>query len=292
MAVIAPPRQPDSRDTDSIAEPGRGGEALIEEAKQHARLRRRRMAIIAVAASVAIAGVAAAAVVAGGSTGSSSVQRYDDPALTGVPAAGNSGRLVASWGVIHSGWMLVYADGRTLRYPDGGPIQEQFLTEFGLRLITSGIIPEEEWSRGRMPSGSWAESGGRIFAPSSYAVCAGRAAEEGEAHDRAVPATSILGEFPAEFRSLLRGTQRTYEPVVFRQVRQDPHWIDAGYSDPVECFTLSPATARALTAYSMDRPERALEEGGDFLDLPGMPDGMYVGIQPVMPHGQVVHWGG
>ncbi|TYL53578.1 hypothetical protein [Agromyces mariniharenae] len=144
MAVIAPPRQPDSRDAESTVEPDRGGEALIEEAKQHAKLRRRRVAVTAVVASLA---VVLATGLAFGFAGATS-ERGPEPAVTkaelvpAYPVA--SAELVASfythWGTgLGDNFKYVYDDGRVVSTNGAGGWQQQRLTPGGLELLRAGI---------------------------------------------------------------------------------------------------------------------------------------------------------
>ena len=115
MTVTAPPQRSDS---EASAGPDRG-EALIEEARRHARARRRIWAGIAIAVSiVAVTAVAVTLALAG--SGSSPGERPDADAGAGIPAAvvpAAEAELVTSWGRIHEGWVLVYADGRVIWFP-------------------------------------------------------------------------------------------------------------------------------------------------------------------------------
>ena len=144
MAVISPPRQPDSHDAEFTVEPDRGGEALIEEAKQHARKRRRRTTI-GVAMVAALVSVAWAAALAFGLVGTSGargpelgVTRAEGVRTDPVPSAELVASFYTHWSAGKDQWIYVYDDGRVVFMQRGW--QQRVLTPDGLALLRAGII--------------------------------------------------------------------------------------------------------------------------------------------------------
>ncbi|MET0888358.1 MAG: hypothetical protein ABWX92_18125 [Mycetocola sp.] len=144
MAVISPLRQSDSHDAEFTVEPDRGGEALIEEARQHARTRRRRTKIGAVVIA-ALLSVTWAAVLAFGFVGTPGTS---EPGL-GAPLAEGvranpvpSAELVASfythWSAGKDQFIYVYDDGRVVFMQRGW--QQRVLTTEGVELLRAEII--------------------------------------------------------------------------------------------------------------------------------------------------------
>jgi hypothetical protein len=123
-------------------------------------------------------GIAAAVLLVAGITvaqlrlGQGDVQPADR-GLTDVsePVAG-PGRLVAKWGLIHVGWVVVYADGRVLSYPDRDPIVERRLTPSGLADVRAGSLELRALlSVSTSPAGIWIDSEGHEYRPTAYAAC-------------------------------------------------------------------------------------------------------------------------
>ena len=152
MAVIAPPRQPDSRDAKSTVEPDRGGEALIEEAKQHARRRRRRVAVTGIVAALAVVGATvlgfgfARSTPAGGPE--LPVARADLVPAYPVASAELVASLYTHWSVgAGDHWIYVYDDGRVVSHGRGWV--QQRLTPDGVELLRAGIIASGILAPGR-----------------------------------------------------------------------------------------------------------------------------------------------
>lgn len=285
---------PHRSDSEASAAPDRG-EALIEEARQHARARRRTRAGIAIAVSI----VAASAVAVGlAVTGSGSSPGERPGAGAGVPAAvapAEEAELVTSWGGFHSGWVLVYADGRVIWYPDAGAglaegmsrywIVERRLTTVGLRLVQSGAIQAEDFNRAAaVPPEAWAEPRYRPYVPAVYAVCHWRQEEMSGAW---VDARSVLSDLPPAVRAMLRGTDRTFSGFSFLDM------TPPGLQAPVTCFTLSAEATDDLAQLSYRPTLRYRAEGGE-LTFVDPARALVIGMQvlPVTPHGQFVLWGG
>lgn len=174
--------------------------------------------------------------------------------------------IVAYWGKIHVGYVLVYGDGRVILMPDlravfpfpeaeGYPyfegLFERRLTADGLDLVRSGAVPASAFlpdervvtwteSKTSLPAGLWADPEFKVYLPSKYAVC-----EDPRAVER----------LPTSVQGLLRGKERTYNPRG---------------SNPVECFEVSSEEARVLREIGVAR------------------------LDPVaiLPHGEWVEWGG
>ena len=304
MAVTEAPKRTDSDSTysDSSFQPD-PGEALIEEARQRARARRRRNRGVGIILSIAaVAAIATAAAVMG--SGPSPVDRpvLDSPAGAGAPVADppvSDATLVASWGVIHEGWVLVYGDGRVIRYPDytgGGPadgmsgyaiIVERRLTPAGLERVRSGalVVSQLTWAT-LVEDDVWAEAEWRPYVPAVYAVC--------HPGDWTLPyrwadASSVFAELPPEARTIVRDRQRRYTAVSFA-----PAFEPSELQGPVGCFALTTGEADRLVEVSY-RPDlgryRAGAEGVG-LRFVGEQRVVEMWIQPVMPHGEFVLWGG
>ena len=290
MTVTAPPRPPPRRrgpvprDLFGRTDP----EALIEEARQRAR--RRRRAYAAAAAAVALIGVSLAMVF--GRPESSQSAASDPYALPVAPDDETAATIVARWGRIHEGWVLVYGDGRVIVYPEqyayalpsGGlstyaydgepwePLLERRLTTDGLDLVRSGAVratalfkftatefdnrPPASWGAlPSLPAGVWADRDFKPYVPSRFAICdLGTGAS----------ADAALHRFPASARALLRGKEKTYtNPGLFLKPQNRGIF-------PVECFEVSAKDARALETLGLEGAR----------------------AWPVLPHGDYVGWGG
>ena len=293
MTVTAPPHRSDS---EASAGPDRG-EALIEEARRHARARRRIWAGIAIAVSiVAVTAVAVTLALAG--SGSSPGERPDADAGAGIPAAvapAAEAELVTSWGRIHEGWVLVYADGRVIWFPDAhaglaegmsrNSIVERRLTTDGLRLVRSGAIQVQDFNRADLvPSDVWAEARYRPYVPAEYAVCGW---EQGELSGAWVDARSVLGDLPPAVRALLRETHRTFSGFSFLDMTPPE------LQESTTCFALTTEAADELVRLSYEPTLRYRREG-DWLTFVDPKKALVTRMQilPVMPHGQFVLWGG
>ena len=296
MAVIAPPRQPDSRDVESTVEPGRGGEALIEEAKQHATRRRRRIAVTAIVASVAVAGAVAAALVAGASVISSSESSSTD-AEAEVPRAGAAAvepvDVVTSWAGYKRGWVMVFSDGRVVRWPANEGILEVQLSPAGLDVVESGRVTaydvwrdtafwvwpdDSEFDR----HGWWADQNRRAYLPTQFAACSFDAPED----------ISLVARFlPNAVADMVAGTQRSVSVAAFEQVGFPAEPV------PEECFVLSPEQVSAIAALTPARLETAhSDQSRDFAfpssDRPRQSRLTKMSVAPMMPDGSIVLWGG
>ena len=251
-----------------------------EEAKRRARRRRQRVMVIAVAVSVTVAGVAIAAM-SGGERGSSS-------AASGAEAGGTIGapgveavEPIAAWGVVHDGWVRIYADGRVLWENDTGRILERRLTRTGMALVRSGVLTGADIDDGRhdaLASGIWAEAEFRPFSPSVYAVCFWVQLEETGRH---IPATAVVDELPRAAQALVRGTERHFEA----RWGHFPSQREPG----AECFRLSPATVDAFQASLDSDDRRSWDVEGD---LPAPEPRIFPEVSPVMPDGTLMYWGG
>jgi hypothetical protein len=269
--VTASPRPPLPRDPVERDDP----EALIEEARQRARRRRRLYG--AAAALLALLGIVLFASLGRPEPSQSAAA---DPAALPVATDDEAATLVAHWGEIHVGYVLVYGDGRVIVYPDlhaviPGPFDwsaewnpgfegllERRLTADGLDLVRSGAVqpsaflPDERVvgaagteSKTSLPAGTWADPGFTPYVASRYAICD---------WERGASAEAALGRFPASVRPLLRGKEQTYT---------NPGLFMAPELAPRECFEVSAEESRFLEA----------------LDLV---------VVPVLPHGDYVAWGG
>jgi len=302
MAVTEAPYQTDSTDSDSSFQPD-PGEALIEEARQRARARRRRYQKVGILVLIAaVAAITATAAVMG--SGSSPVDRpvLDSPAGAGAPVADPpvaDATLVASWGQIHAGWVLVYGDGRVIRYPEYAGagmaegmnryaiIVERRLTPAGLELIRSGalVVSHLMWVK-IVQDDVWAEAEWRPYVPAEYAVC--------HPGDWTLPyrwadASSVFAELPPEARTLVRDRERQYTAVTFA-----PAFEPSGLQGPVECFALATDEADRLVEVSSQPDLSRYRAGAEGVGLTfaGERRVVEMWITPVMPHGEFVLGGG
>ncbi|KRE31258.1 hypothetical protein [Agromyces sp. Soil535] len=302
MAVTEAPYQADSTDSDSSFQPD-PGEALIEEARQRARARRRRYRGVGILVSIAAVAAIAATVAVMGS-GPSSVDRpvLDSPAGAGAPVADPpdaDATLVASWGQFHAGWVLVYGDGRVIRYPDYAgagmavvdrsryaAIVERRLTPAGLELVRSGalVVSQLMWAK-IVQDDVWAEAEWRPYVPAEYAVC--HADWTTTPPYRWADASSVFAELPPEARTLLRDRERQYTAVSFA-----PAFEPSELEGPVGCFALTTDEADRLVEVSYQPDLRRIRAEGDGLRFVGERRVVEMWITPVMPHGEFVLGGG
>ena len=296
MTVTAPPRRPDSHDAEFTVEPDRSGEALIEEAKQHARLRRRRVAVTAIVASLAIAGAVTAALVAGG-TGSSS-SRPSSQVGAEVPVAGTTAvehvDAVASWAKIHTGWVMIFSDGRVLVSHDTGPVRERWLSPAGLDLVQSGQVTALDVRSNTFDSASWAVARYTEYVAAEYAACPRHG--EPQPNGTWISASTALVRLPHAVRAVVRGTQRTIFGFEFDT------FLPSGMVTPpadwrrgTACFALSPGQASAIALVSDERSAGIVAPVGEWSTLTFTPDGgepIEVVLIPMLPDGRVLFWGG
>jgi hypothetical protein len=305
VTVTAPPRPPQPHDPGEWANP----EALIAEARQRAwRRRRRYAAVVAVLALVA----ASVIVVFGRPEPPQSLSPEPPPTLLVPPDPDDAALIVAKFGKIHVGWVVVYADGRVIEYGSngqcsdcderseyaGGDLFERRLTANGLNLVRSGTIPPRFLLSGRqvydpaIPADTWADPEFKPYLPSRYAAC----------FDPGNP-EEIVGRLPAAARPLLRGKElRTHSNI-------DPYFPDLAWP-PAECF--EPSTEEAIVLYkTLRRAGFAFEWSGGEKLVPadewpppwaGAPRGPCGGVEepaeisvcfmPILPHGEYVDFGG
>ena len=234
MTVTAPPRPPQPHDPVEWADP----EALIAEARQRARRRRRRYA-----AAVAVLALVAASVIAvfGRAGPSQSVSPEPPPTLPVPPDPGDAATIVAKYGKVHRGWVVVYGDGRVIT----SEMTERRLTANGLDLVRSGAIEPAALiyvARSlpqKLPANTWADPKFKPYVASRYAACPSGLGS------RAGHATEMVGRLPAGARALLRGTElREYSNDLFSpsDLGLDPWPPDP----PVECFEVSTEEAIVL----------------------------------------------
>ena len=166
MAVIAPPRRPDSHDAEFTVEPDRGGEALIGEAEQQAwmglppvvdraevealirearRRTRRRRATIGVVVVAALASLVWATMLAfrlGEATDAHGPElgalQADAVPLTPAPHGELAASFYTHWSAGGDHWIYVYEDGRVIS-KQGGWVQQR-LTSHGVELLRAAII--------------------------------------------------------------------------------------------------------------------------------------------------------
>jgi hypothetical protein len=319
VTVTAPPRPPQStgpRDPVEWGDP----EALIAEAKQRARRRRRRYAaVVAVLAVLATSFI----VFVGRPAPSQSLSPGPPPTLPVPPDPHEAASIVAKYGKVHVGWVVVYGDGRVIKMFDiAGELFERHLTTKGLDLVRSGAIQpmallpagDRMWNCGprhRIPGGTsncveitrapaevWADAEPKPYVPSRYAACLGTDP----------PATEMVGRLPAAARSLLRDAElRAYGNDLFSpsDLGLDPWPPDP----PEECFEVS--TQEAIVLFKTLRQAGfgwvVADQDGSARPAPPppwagevrgpcgaveQPATIEVCFTPLLPHGDWVRWGG
>jgi hypothetical protein len=225
MTVTAPPRPPrPQKPQDPVERPD--PEALIEEARQRARRRRRLYG--AAAAGLALIGVSLFVVF--GRPEASQSAASDPPAVPVV--SDGEATVVAQYAKFPFGWVFVYDDGRVLWHqygPRSGALERR-LTADGLDLVRSGALPasaflralshaahprwvakhpnwSQTWTPGTpLPAGLWADPEFRTYAPSRYALII----KWDDYASALEPLPAALQRLPASARTLLRGRERTY----------------------------------------------------------------------------------
>jgi hypothetical protein len=301
VTVTAPPRPsqpPGPRDLVGWAEP----EALIAEARQRARRRRRRYA----AAVAVLALLATSFIVVFGRPGPSQSLSPDPPPTLPVPPdPDKAASIVAKFGKLHVGWVLVYGDGRVIKYDEAGDVFERRLTANGFNLVRSGaielraLLPWPPLADRRLPSDTWADRKSKPYVASRYAACFSEGQDDGLLGSRPGHATEAVGRLPATGRQLLRGKERTYSNIdlVARLAVPDLDLPDP----PVECFEVSTEEARVLFR-TLRRAGFAFGFADGAHPWAGAPNGPCGGIEqpaeigvcfwPILPHGEWVVWGG
>ena len=295
MAVT---RAPEGAEADPRVEPD-PGDALFEEARQRRRARRRRIAGLAVGLSLVAAAGIVGAVAMNGDGGASGERTALEAGAGAVavpePLPGDPTTLVASWGGFHEGWVLVYADGRVIWYPDAGAgleggvdrytTVERNLTPVGLDQVESGAIDAAELNRpGTIQDDLWADAGFHPYAPARFAACGWR---QYERWGEWVDASIVFGDLPPAARATVRGTQQTITGMGL--LGNHPPEM----TRPVECFILPAEQADDLVALS-ERPVTGYPSDGGQLTFVDFDRALVteLWIQPVMPHGQFMLWGG
>jgi hypothetical protein len=230
-----------------------------------------------------LGGIAAAVLLAAGITaGQLRLDQGDvqpaDRGPTDVTEVSEPGRLLAKYGVVHVGWVLVYADGRVLSYPDHYPILERRLTPSGVAAVRAGSLELHDLLYTfRAPAGIWVDHESQEYRPTAYAVCLWAGSNQ-PAEVRALPAAArdvLRGAPPAR-----AGHAGTHSRVAASDVASDWH-----------CLRVDRAGLAALerTATGVDR-----WASGDEIVFRGDVDGSRVALSvwPIMPHGRWIVWGG
>ena len=255
-------------------------EVLIAEARARARRRRRWYALAILAALIG-----AMVVVSSGRADAPADRLPMDapaPPRPAVPAALDPARIVASDGVYHLGWVIVYGDGRVIVGHETEPLERR-LTAAGLDLVRSGAIAPMDllFPSSSLPEDIWADSTIRPYQPTRYAAC-----PDGPGTAPA-PARAPL---PAAAQALLRGREHTYTNV---DVVSRP--ADSGPSPVAECSELSADEAALLVDILHDAGFSYFEQlRTTIMTCGGLGPSKDVSIcvNAVLPHGSWVLWGG
>jgi hypothetical protein len=212
--------------------------------------------------------------------------------------------LLTSWAQIHTGWVLIYGDGRVIWHKEEAqnnqsvqtPIYERRLTAAALDVVRSGTLAPRDLLLGYHLYGDdklWAEPTARIYEPSKYAICP-HVVQNPDSAVGVNPA-EVMDQLPAAAQDLLRGTEHTYPGTPF--LPDDPqHPPDP----PRECLEVTREQARTLVPI-FDDP--AVDTG--LLDIdPNLGDPSQIGFKSasgtdfwltfnaILPHGDYVLMGG
>lgn len=263
------------------------------------RVRRRRATVVAVLAAIAIA-AAVVILAVGGRAGASAGLRSGSAAADAPPGAADDAgpvELVDSWAALHQGWVMVFADGRVLRYANAGStlygeqtrdlLVERRLSADGLARVRTGDVSAADFGvvlPALMPDDVWADAAFRPYVPSAYAVCAWQG---GRGPRGWMNVAGVLHDLPGAMQSIVRGTEREYAGYAF-----DAFQVPEELLGPVTCFGVSPQAAAVVVGMS-ERPSDRYRSEGDLLTFTsrhGEP--ITLVILPVMPHGQFAIWGG
>ncbi len=261
------------------------------------RVRRRRTVVLVVSAAVALVAAVGIAVVGGHVGAAGELARAGERSPAGAAADGERVEVLDAWAVLHEGWVLVYADGRVIWFPESGStlyaehtrdvMLERRLSADGLARFESGDLSAADvdvvWPA-PLPDDLWASADFRPFTPSAYAICAWQG---GEGPRGWMHVAGVLDELPPVARSVLRGTERPFTGYEF-----DAFQVPDELLGPVTCFGVTPPAAEVVVGLS-ERPSQRYRAEGDLLTFTSrLGDPITLVILPVMPHGQFVIWGG
>lgn len=248
--------------------PGDIDDAVIREARRRARRRRRIYGGLLAAGMVAAA--VFVAVARSGSSSSPPPAGAAAPTPDAVDGLGQGPTLVAHFGAVHGGWVLVYSDGGMLLYPDAtaevhhgssafghnghSAFGQRRLSAQGMLLVRSGAIPLKDFltDRALLESASvWAEPDFRPYptTPGQPGALGYVACVVDEGHDPRVR-PELASQLPGGALALTRGTQRTFRFLPYQALMHAGGELTketSGAPIPQECFALDVARARALT---------------------------------------------
>ena len=205
---------------------------------------------------------------------------------------------------LHVGWVFVYSDGRVVG-ANGAYLFERSLTPEGLELIRSGAVPssailDDPRMSGSiisprlvpqvlgplLPDSAWADPDVHPYQPTDYAVCA---VDSG--HLLAVD--DAFARLPDAAQAILRGNARRSEPEAFFSVDVTPESPGAG------CSAVGAADARRLVNVLVAEGFNVEVNPEDGILEPGSPGGRVskagvaeLQVQPVLPNGTWMPWGG
>jgi hypothetical protein len=203
-----------------------------------------------------------------------------------VPSTPEDGNLVAHFAEPYWGWVYVYADGRVIWNPVAGATWELRLTPYGVDLVRAGAFAPSEFLNPSFspPANAWADHEIKPYVASRYAIC--YRGNRGQ-----LKASRIVGLLPGPAETLLRGKERTYDPVAgLAQEHRGPF-------DPPECSEVTTEEARALAEVLGDA---VLGRGsGSFYDLVppewavgSVEDQISISFNAILPHGTWAPWDG
>lgn len=188
------------------------------------------------------------------------------------------GQVVAKWGLIHIGWVLVYADGRVLSYPDRDPIVERRLTPSGVADVRAGSLDLHALLNvSRSPAGIWIDREGHEYRPTAYAACLWAGPNR----------PGRVSALPAAGRRVLSAAP----PVAADHAGIHSGEAASDVNRTWNCLRIDLAELAALerVAVGVDR----WTSGTDIVFVRAT-DGARITAQlwPIMPHGRWIVWGG
>ena len=282
MTVTANSRPPGPADqVEGVPVP----QVLIEEARARARRRRR----VVTAAILVLAGAWLMGLLGRGEPppplSVPRVQVAPPPAGPAGPTA--AATIIARWGAVHDGWVLVYGDGRVLAYRDVGQVLDRRLTAKGLALVRSGAVHPRTLLRGPLsvPAGTWVDPQFTPYVPSEYAACF-----SGPNHPL-VNGSQMLSHLPAAARGVLRGRERTYLDVdIVSRPNSDP--TPPGVECSAVSLTDAPVVIASLRSAGFTIFDLSNSQAMATCGVIDRPEGTMLCLNPVLPHGSWVLWGG
>jgi hypothetical protein len=289
-------------------------EALIKEARR--RTRRRRVfygVVIAMIAAGLVAYMAPGD--APPAENAAPKAQSEPPAPPAITFDGDASSLVAKWSEYHVGFVLAYGDGRVIWASDvgataideigGAGLMERRLSPAGRELFASGAVPLEAVLRGdgqvHRRDELWIDPTMRAYVPENYAACYWLETPPDQWVERMDNASVALPRLPQSAQSLLAGKEETYAGTPLAYTAGWPA-IECSELTAQEAVTVSQVLAfsgamvfAGFTPEVIYAPPPSIDTPRDFQTLmyaPSSDQAVSVSFWAIMPHGDLVRWGG